>query len=150
LLKLAQAERKGKSALTNGANAFIFIAKIEAQGSSVSSGVKAAFAGAERERCRSGETQLRVSLLGRRRRSAGLSREWSAIEYRIQGRGPGFAVFSCAVDANRVYGFFRASVKSKKGENENEQHEKICGDPFGTGNGSFSPRIRFCRRGAKA
>ncbi len=52
---IVQGVRKGKSTLTNGPCAFIFKAKIEARGSSVSFCREAAFAGAEREHRRSGK-----------------------------------------------------------------------------------------------
>ena len=86
---LAQNVEKVSGVLTNRRRKAIITAKIEARGSSVSSSLEAAFAGVEREHRRSEEKQLRLSLLGRRKTSAGLSRKWSAIEYKQSGRGPG-------------------------------------------------------------
>ena len=110
IYNLAQSERICKSGLTNGHGAVMICHKIEARGSSVRSCMKAAFAAAERGHRRSGEAQLRVSSLGRRIRSAGLSREWSAIEYNDLFPRPARSGKACAVDAKPRLRFFRVSV----------------------------------------
>ena len=67
--------------------------KIEARGSSVSPCSEAAFARDEREHRRSKEQKLICCLLGRRTISAGLSRKWSAIEYKDPAGAPAVYLF---------------------------------------------------------